>query len=135
MGQILLELPILDTDAHEERGKPISGETIMSTDFDERLASLSSMVAVLCEQQLFLSLLRAFEMFLPSCSLLSFIRALQVRSNSLFSLKWFSTNSLFSSKWYSTNLSVSVLPSKGIFSNASARGFCTFGIIFSENKR
>jgi len=124
-----------DTDAHEERGKPISGETIMSIDIDERLASLSSMVAVLCEQQLFLPLLRAFEMFLPSCSLLSFIRALQVRSNSLFSLKWFSTNSLFSSKWYSTNLSVSVLPSKGIFSNASARGFCTFGIIFSENKR
>jgi hypothetical protein len=43
---------------------------------------------VLCEQQLFLPLLRAFEMFLPSCSLLSFIRSLQVSSNSLFSL-WF----------------------------------------------
>ncbi|RLN30060.1 uncharacterized protein C2845_PM05G27470 [Panicum miliaceum] len=69
-----------DTDAHQERGKPISGETIMSTDFDERLASLSSTVAVLCEQQLFLPLLRAFEMFLPSCSLLSFIRALQAFS-------------------------------------------------------
>lgn len=40
--------------------------------------SLSKMVAVLCEQCLFLPLLRAFEMFLPSCSLLPFIRALQV---------------------------------------------------------
>lgn len=73
-------------DDHQERGKPISGETIMSVDIDERLASLSNMVAVLCEQQLFLPLLRAFEMFLPSCSLLSFIRSLQVSSNSLFSL-------------------------------------------------
>ncbi|KAJ1264321.1 hypothetical protein BS78_09G254700 [Paspalum vaginatum] len=67
-------------DAHQEKGKPISGETIMSVDTDERLASLSSMVAVLCEQQLFLPLLRAFEMFLPSCSLLSFIRSLQAFS-------------------------------------------------------
>lgn len=40
--------------------------------------SLSKMVAVLCEQNLFLPLLRAFEMFLPSCSFLPFIRALQV---------------------------------------------------------
>lgn len=56
---------------HQGIGKPISGETIMSVDIDERLASLSNMVAVLCEQQLFLPLLRAFEMFLPSCSLLS----------------------------------------------------------------
>lgn len=77
----------LDTVAHQERGKTISGETIVSVDIDERLASLSSMVAVLCEQQLFLPLLRAFEMFLPSCSLLSFIRSLQVSSNSLFSLQ------------------------------------------------
>lgn len=77
-------------DARQEIGKPISGETIMSVDIDERLASLSSMVAVLCEQQLFLPLLRAFEMFLPSCSLLSFIRSLQVSSNSLFSLCFFS---------------------------------------------
>lgn len=44
----------------------------------EDYASLSKMVAVLCEQHLFLPLLRAFEMFLPSCSLLPFIRALQV---------------------------------------------------------
>ena len=56
----------------------------MSVDIDERLASLSNMVAVLCEQQLFLPLLRAFEMFLPSCSLLSFIRSLQVSSIFLF---------------------------------------------------
>jgi spatacsin len=69
-------------DDHQEGGKPIS------VDIDEGLASLSNMVAVLCEQQLFLPLLRAFEMFLPSCSLLSFIRSLQVSSNSLFSL-WF----------------------------------------------
>ncbi|CAI9109170.1 OLC1v1008939C1 [Oldenlandia corymbosa var. corymbosa] len=44
---------------------------------DEVVDSLSRMVAVLCEQQLFLPLLRAFEIFLPSCSLLPFIRALQ----------------------------------------------------------
>lgn len=47
---------------------------------DEGPASLSKMVAVLCEQQLFLPLLRAFEMFLPSCPLLPFIRALQAFS-------------------------------------------------------
>lgn len=47
-------------------------------DSDEGQVSLSKMVAVLCEQHLFLPLLRAFEMFLPSCSLLPFIRALQV---------------------------------------------------------
>lgn len=41
-------------------------------------ASLANMVAVLCGQQLFLPLLRAFEIFLPSCSLLPFVRALQV---------------------------------------------------------
>lgn len=48
------------------------------SDSHEGPASLSKMVAVLCEQQLFLPLLRAFEMFLPSCPLLPFIRALQV---------------------------------------------------------
>lgn len=51
-----------------------------SSDSDEGPASLSKMVAVLCEQHLFLPLLRAFEMFLPSCSLLPFIRALQAFS-------------------------------------------------------
>lgn len=56
-----------------------AGEYInVSSDSDEGPVSLSKMVAVLCEQQLFLPLLRAFEMFLPSCSLLPFIRALQV---------------------------------------------------------
>lgn len=50
----------------------------VSYDSDEAPSSLSKMVSVLCEQKLFLPLLRAFEMFLPSCSLLPFIRALQV---------------------------------------------------------
>ncbi|XP_024032136.1 uncharacterized protein LOC21400717 isoform X2 [Morus notabilis] len=50
------------------------------SDSDEGHVSLSKMVAVLCEQHLFLPLLRAFEMFLPSCSLLPFIRALQAFS-------------------------------------------------------
>ncbi|KAM6563640.1 hypothetical protein CsatB_023638 [Cannabis sativa] len=49
-------------------------------DTDEGHVSLSKMVAVLCEQHLFLPLLRAFEMFLPSCSFLPFIRALQAFS-------------------------------------------------------
>ncbi|XXG85857.1 hypothetical protein AAC387_Pa11g0871 [Persea americana] len=49
-------------------------------DRDEGLASLSKMVAVLCEQHLFLPLLRAFEMFIPSCTLLPFIRSLQAFS-------------------------------------------------------
>ncbi|EPS63423.1 hypothetical protein M569_11361, partial [Genlisea aurea] len=40
--------------------------------------ALSSMVTVLCEQRLFLPLLQAFEIFLPSCLLLPFIRGLQV---------------------------------------------------------
>ncbi|KAL6977281.1 hypothetical protein U1Q18_026078 [Sarracenia purpurea var. burkii] len=64
----------------------VSGETKkhhgvhikVSSDSDEVPVSLSKMVAVLCEQHLFLPLLRAFEIFLPSCSLLPFIRALQV---------------------------------------------------------
>ncbi|KAG0478156.1 hypothetical protein HPP92_012875 [Vanilla planifolia] len=49
-------------------------------DPEAALTSLSRMVAVLCEQHLFLPLLRAFEMFLPSCSLLPFIRSLQAFS-------------------------------------------------------
>lgn len=62
-----------------EEGKIDDGHHISSrTDLIEGPASLSKMVAVLCEQHLFLPLLRAFEMFLPSCSLLPFIRALQV---------------------------------------------------------
>ncbi|XP_006643839.2 uncharacterized protein LOC102717287 isoform X2 [Oryza brachyantha] len=66
-----------NVDAQQKIQNPISEETKTPVDIDERLASLSSMVAVLCEQQLFLPLLRAFEMFLPSCSLLPFIRSLQ----------------------------------------------------------
>jgi hypothetical protein len=70
-----------DIDAQQEKRKPASEETKVPVDIDERLTSLSSIVAVLCEQQLFLPLLRAFEMFLPSCSLLPFIRSLQVSKN------------------------------------------------------
>ncbi|KAF0916073.1 hypothetical protein E2562_000693 [Oryza meyeriana var. granulata] len=66
-----------NVDAQQKILKPISDETKIPVDIDGRLASLSSMVAVLCEQQLFLPLLRAFEMFLPSCSLLPFVRSLQ----------------------------------------------------------
>ncbi|KAI9108709.1 hypothetical protein K1719_020356 [Acacia pycnantha] len=65
-----------------EREKSVedSASANVLSDFDEGPASLSKMVAVLCEQQLFLPLLRAFEMFLPSCPLLPFIRALQAFS-------------------------------------------------------
>ncbi|KAM0918673.1 hypothetical protein ACQ4PT_008706 [Festuca glaucescens] len=66
-----------NVDTQQEKRKPTSKETKVPVDIDERLTSLSSIVAVLCEQQLFLPLLRAFEMFLPSCSLLPFIRSLQ----------------------------------------------------------
>jgi spatacsin len=62
----------------EEERKVDFGEKNVSSDSDEGPVCLSKMVAVLCEQQLFLPLLRAFEMFLPSCSFLPFIRALQV---------------------------------------------------------
>ena len=71
-------------DTQQENKKPTSEETKVPVDIDERLTSLSSIVAVLCEQQLFLPLLRAFEMFLPSCSLLPFIRSLQVSKNTSF---------------------------------------------------
>ncbi|XP_076902084.1 uncharacterized protein LOC143556706 isoform X1 [Bidens hawaiensis] len=60
--------------------KEITDENKVSTESDKVFDSLSKMVAVLCEQRLFLPLLRAFEMFLPSCSLLPFIRALQAFS-------------------------------------------------------
>lgn len=62
----------------DERTVENSGCVNVASDSNEGPASLSKMVAVLCEQQLFLPLLRAFEMFLPSCPLLPFIRALQV---------------------------------------------------------
>ncbi|GAB4847712.1 hypothetical protein Ancab_026774 [Ancistrocladus abbreviatus] len=51
-----------------------------SNENEEWPVSLPKMVALLCERQQFLPLLRAFEMFLPSCSLLPFIRALQAFS-------------------------------------------------------
>lgn len=65
--------------AEEDRKIDAGKLTEVSVDSDDGPNSLSKMVAVLCEQHLFLPLLRAFEMFLPSCSLLPFIRALQVR--------------------------------------------------------
>ncbi|CAN8328713.1 unnamed protein product [Cochlearia groenlandica] len=55
-------------------------DTIFTNDSSDDHASLSKMVAVLCEQHLFLPLLKAFELFLPSCSLLPFVRALQAFS-------------------------------------------------------
>ncbi|GLT68925.1 hypothetical protein SLA2020_411170 [Shorea laevis] len=66
--------------AGEEQNVELGEEINVSADSNEGPASLSKMVAVLCEQHLFLPLLRAFEMFLPSCSLLTFIRALQAFS-------------------------------------------------------
>lgn len=60
----------------ERKGEVVTDK--VSSICDEGPTSLSKMVAMLCEQGLFLPLLRAFEMFLPSCSLLPFIRALQV---------------------------------------------------------
>ncbi|XVF15027.1 hypothetical protein REPUB_Repub09cG0114100 [Reevesia pubescens] len=66
--------------AGEERKFELGEQIDVSSDFNEGPASLAKMVAVLCEQHFFLPLLRAFEMFLPSCSLLPFIRALQAFS-------------------------------------------------------
>ncbi|XP_010431915.1 PREDICTED: uncharacterized protein LOC104716225 isoform X1 [Camelina sativa] len=55
-------------------------DSSVNDDSSDEHASLSKMVAVLCEQRLFLPLLKAFELFLPSCSLLPFVRALQAFS-------------------------------------------------------
>ncbi|KAH7442054.1 hypothetical protein KP509_03G068400 [Ceratopteris richardii] len=46
----------------------------------EEQESLSMMLAILCEQQRFFPLLKAFELFMPSSSLLPFIRFLQAFS-------------------------------------------------------
>lgn len=67
-----------------ETDKLTDEDTNFSNDSDGVAISLSRMVAVLCEQHLFLPLLQAFEIFLPSCSLLPFIRALQVVYYSLW---------------------------------------------------
>nr|CAD1822161.1 unnamed protein product [Ananas comosus var. bracteatus] len=64
----------------EERKELIVEQSRVVGDNDEGLASLSNMVAVLCQEHLFLPLLRAFEMFLPSCTLVPFIRSLQAFS-------------------------------------------------------
>ncbi|KAF5204820.1 Spatacsin [Thalictrum thalictroides] len=69
-----------DITSEEGKWKQADEEVKVLNDPDEGLVSLSKMVRVLCEQRLFLPLLRAFEMFLPSCSLLPFIRALQAFS-------------------------------------------------------
>ncbi|KAK4394130.1 hypothetical protein Sango_1883800 [Sesamum angolense] len=61
----------------EEVAKLGDEDTKLSTDSNGMATALSRMVAVLCEQHLFLPLLQAFEIFLPSCSLLPFIRTLQ----------------------------------------------------------
>ncbi|KAK8673759.1 hypothetical protein V6N13_112074 [Hibiscus sabdariffa] len=66
--------------AGEERKVELGEQINDSSDFNEGPASLAKMVAVLCEQRLFLPLLRAFELFLPSCSFLPFVRALQAFS-------------------------------------------------------
>ncbi|KAE8706827.1 ubiquitin carboxyl-terminal hydrolase 27-like [Hibiscus syriacus] len=66
--------------AGEEKKIELGEQINVSSDFNEGPASLAKMVAVLCEQRLFLPLLRAFELFLPSCSFLPFIRALQAFS-------------------------------------------------------
>ncbi|KAI4310715.1 hypothetical protein MLD38_035669 [Melastoma candidum] len=63
----------------EDKEAEISTPVSLS-DSDNGTVSLSKMVAVLCEQGLFFPLLRAFELFLPSCSLLPFFRALQAFS-------------------------------------------------------
>lgn len=76
MGENLFDSQGKSTE--DEKKVEHSGCINVASNSDEGPASLSKMVAVLCEQQLFLPLLRAFEMFLPSCPLLPFIRALQV---------------------------------------------------------
>ncbi|KAG5412473.1 hypothetical protein IGI04_000040 [Brassica rapa subsp. trilocularis] len=65
------------TEAAEDE---IAEDTSVTNDSSDEHASLSKMVAMLCEQRLFLPLLKAFELFLPSCSLLPFVRALQAFS-------------------------------------------------------
>ncbi|CDY42625.1 BnaC01g00370D [Brassica napus] len=65
------------TEAAEDE---IPEDTSVTNDSSDEHASLSKMVAMLCEQRLFLPLLKAFELFLPSCSLLPFVGALQAFS-------------------------------------------------------
>ncbi|KAK7247505.1 hypothetical protein RIF29_42388 [Crotalaria pallida] len=78
MGEKIVDSQVKTTE--DEKKVEYSGNINGASDSGEGPASLSKMVAVLCEQQLFLPLLRAFEMFLPSCPLLPFIRALQAFS-------------------------------------------------------
>jgi spatacsin len=46
---------------------------------EDALNLLAEMVVLFCENQMFLPLLRAFELFLPLCPLLCLIRCLQVK--------------------------------------------------------
>ncbi|KAF3781980.1 Spatacsin-C domain-containing protein [Nymphaea thermarum] len=64
----------------EERNRQSEDDTQDECRPDHGIVSLSKMVSVLCEQHLFFPLLRAFEMFLPACPLLPFIRSLQAFS-------------------------------------------------------
>ncbi|XP_011622566.1 uncharacterized protein LOC18432027 isoform X1 [Amborella trichopoda] len=66
--------------AKEARKKQADEMISVMRDPDDGRVSLSKMVAILCEQRLFLPLLRAFEMFIPSCVLVPFIRSLQAFS-------------------------------------------------------
>ncbi len=94
----------------EERKVELGEHLKVSSDFDEGLISLSKMVAVLCEQHLFLPLLRAFEMFLPSCSLLPFIRALQVceKSSIRLLIRAFEMFLSFKTHWVLHNLLIKI---------------------------
>ncbi|KAL2630311.1 hypothetical protein R1flu_014997 [Riccia fluitans] len=59
----------------------VAGEAfLLNTDGAGEQESLAAMVAVLCEQQRFLPLLRAFELFTPASSFLPFLRFLQAFS-------------------------------------------------------
>lgn len=65
---------------NEVQGRNVNAQGRNSNHDEEGLSHLSNMIAVLCEQHLFIPLLRAFEMFLPSSSLLPFLRSLQAFS-------------------------------------------------------
>ncbi|KAL3688215.1 hypothetical protein R1sor_014524 [Riccia sorocarpa] len=63
-----------------QKGQVTGEGSVLSTDGGGEQESLAAMVAVLCEQQRFLPLLRAFELFTPASSFLPFLRFLQAFS-------------------------------------------------------
>lgn len=79
-----------ETIPHERKGSEIKQKmqstlnAVSTYGGTEERESLSKMIAILCEQQRFFPLLKAFELFMPSSSLLPFIRFLQVQFNSKF---------------------------------------------------